>query len=100
MSLFAGPRIATTAEGEPTAPNSQALASDVPKELHVAVEMLTSLPCQSNDQPMDISDGSSGPVQSSEDTQQKQQARAKGLFQFCFFCGLILSLLAENQRNL
>nr|XP_054930136.1 uncharacterized protein LOC126536779 [Dermacentor andersoni] len=80
-----GPRIATTAEGEPTAPNSQALASDVPKELHVAVEMLTSLPCQSNDQPMDISDGSSGPVQSSEDTQQKQQARAKGLFQFCFF---------------
>lgn len=67
-----GPRIATTAEGQPTDPNSHALASGVPKELHVAVEMLTSLPCQSSDQPMDISDGSGGPVQSSEATLEKQ----------------------------
>lgn len=71
-SELTGPRIATTAEGQPAAPNSDALASGVPKELHVAVEMLTSLPCQSSDQPMDVGEGSSGTVQSSEATLEKQ----------------------------
>lgn len=58
----------TEAEGEPAA------SGGVPKELHVAVEMLTSLPCQSSEpQLMVVEDTSGEPVhQPSEATQERQ----------------------------